>query len=117
MDCQWLSECCIQAGQTCIYASSRELVHNTLEVPEEDDYVHLEFRYNTYGDLSGRWGDEAVSFNLNSVDFEGKKGLKLKLNSAVNDEVEITFNIKETMSVPEAVLNLDYSELEADKVK
>mgnify|MGYP003196622507 CR=1 FL=1 len=93
------------------------LVHNTLEVPEEDDYVHLEFRYNTYGDLSGRWGDEAVSFNLNSVDFEGKKGLKLKLNSAVNDEVEITFNIKETMSVPEAVLNLDYSELEADKVK
>ena len=91
------------------------LVHNTLEVPEEDDYVHLEFRYNTYGDLSGRWGDEAVSFNLNSVDFEGKKGLKLKLNSAVNDEVEITFNIKETMSVP--VLNLDYSELEADKVK
>ena len=63
------------------------------------------------------WGDEAVSFNLNSVDFEGKKGLKLKLNSAVNDEVEITFNIKETMSVPKAVLNLDYSELEADKVK
>lgn len=29
----------------------------------------------------------------------------------------MTFNIKETMSVPEAVLNLDYSELEADKVK
>lgn len=49
------------------------LVHNTLEVPEEDDYVHLEFRYNTYGDLSGRWGDEAVSFNLNSVDFEERK--------------------------------------------
>lgn len=54
---------------------------------------------------------KAVSFNLNSVDFEGKKGLKLKLNSAVNDEVEITFNIKETMSVPEGVLNLDYSEI------
>lgn len=93
------------------------LVHNTLEVSEEDDYVHLEFRYNTYGDLSGRWGDGAVSFNLNSIDFEGRKGLKLKLNTAVNDEVEITFNVKETMSVQKGVLNLDYSELEVDKVK
>ena len=93
------------------------LVRNTIEMPEEDGYVHLEFRYNTYGDLSGRWGDGAVSFNLNSLDFEGKKGLKLKLNSAVNNEVEITFNIKETMSVPEAALNLDYNELEVDKIK
>ena len=54
---------------------------------------------------------------MNSIDFEGKKGLKLKLNSAVNDEVDITFNIKDTMAAPEAVLILDYSELEADKVK
>ena len=38
--------------------------------------------------------------NLNSLDFEGKKGLKLKLNSSVNGEVELTFNVKETMSVP-----------------
>ncbi len=89
------------------------LVYNTLETPEEDDYVHLEFRYNTHDDLSGRWGDGAVSFNLNTIDFEGKKGLKLKLNSAVNGEVEITFNIKETMSEGKDVLNLNYGELEA----
>lgn len=89
------------------------LVYNTLETPEEDGYVHLEFRYNTHDDLSGRWGDGAVSFNLNTIDFEGKKGLKLKLNSAVNGEVEITFNIKETMSEGKDVLNLNYGELEA----
>ena len=41
----------------------------------------------------------------------------MELSKYRYDEVEITFNIKETMSVPEAVLNLDYSELEADKVK
>lgn len=50
---------------------------------------------------------------MNTIDFEGKKGLKLKLNSAVNGEVEITFNIKETMSEGKDVLNLNYGELEA----
>jgi hypothetical protein len=42
---------------------------------------------------------------------------QLLLQAAEAVFIFITFNIKETMSVPEAVLNLDYSELEADKVK
>lgn len=93
------------------------LVRNTMEEPEDDGYVHLEFRYNTYDDVSGRLRSGAVSFNLNTLDFEGKKGLKLKLNLAASGETEVTFNIKETMSIPEEALKLDYNELEVDKIK
>lgn len=101
-----------------VYESHRvSLVRNTIEEPEDDGYIHLEFRYNTYGDVSGRLADGVVSFNLNPLDFEGKKGLKLKLNSAINGEVEITFNVKETMPVPEEALNLDYNKLEVDNIK
>lgn len=63
----------------------------------EDGYVRLELRYNTYGDTIDYWGDGAVSFNLNSLhleDFEGMKGIILKLNSAENGEVEVTFDLK-----------------------
>lgn len=94
------------------------LVNNLLVNAEDDGYVHLEFRYNTYDDLSG-WGAKGcASFNLRSIDFTGKKGLKLKYNSAISGETEeVTFDIKEKMSLPEEALNLDYSELEVDKVK
>lgn len=94
------------------------LVRNTLLEPENDGYVHLEFRYNTFNDLSGWWGQGAVSFNLNGVDFAGKKGLKLKVNSAISGEVEeVTFDLKGEMPIPEEALNLDYNELETDRIK
>lgn len=93
------------------------LVRNTIEEAEDDGYIHLEYRYNTHNDLSGRLGYEAVSFNLNSLNFEGKKGLKLKLNSSVNGEVELAFNVKEVVFEPKIALNLDYNMLEAGKTE
>ena len=72
-----------------VYGPHRvSLVRNTIEEAEDDGYIHLEYRYNTHNDLSGWFGYEPVSFNLNSLDFEGKKGLKLKLNSSVNGKIE-----------------------------
>ena len=101
-----------------VYGPHRvSLVRNTIEEAEDDGYIHLEYRYNTHNDLSGWFGYEPVSFNLNSLDFEGKKGLKLKLNSSVNGKVELTFNVKETTSVPKIALTLDYNTLEAGKTE
>lgn len=62
-----------------------------------DGYVHLALRYNDYDDLTGygAWG--AVSFNLNSLNItQETQGIKLKLNSSVNGEVEITFDLIKT---------------------
>lgn len=102
-----------------VYKQHRvSLVRNTLLEPEDDGYVHLELRYNTFNDLSGWWVKGLVSFNLNTIDFAGKKGLKLKLNSAISGETEeVTFDFKKKSSIPEEALNLDYNELEADKMK
>ena len=63
------------------------------ELYGEDGYVHLELRYNDYDDVTGygNWG--AVSYNLNSLNFsDTTKGIKLKLNSSVNGEVEVAFD-------------------------
>lgn len=79
------------------------LVRNTTVEPVDDGYIHLEYRYNTYNDVSASWTQGAVSFNLNSLDFTGKKGIKLKLNSAVNGEVEVVLDVKNA-SAPETAL-------------
>ena len=63
------------------------------ELYGEDGYVHLELRYNDYDDVTGygNWG--AVSYNLSSLNFtDATKGIKLKLNSSVNGEVEVAFD-------------------------
>ena len=63
------------------------------EVYGEDGYVHLELRYNDYDDVTGygNWG--AVSYNLGSLNFtDATKGVKLKLNSSVNGEVEVALD-------------------------
>lgn len=87
------------------------LVRNEEAVEIADDgYIHLEYRYNTYGDVSGRWEDGIVSFNLNSLNFEGKKGLKLKLNSETNGEVELKFDLGEPTPAPEATSQFGYGE-------
>lgn len=58
-----------------------------------DGYVHLQLRYNNYDDLSGVRAYGAVSFSLESLNIPSDtKGIKLKLNSEVNGEVEVTFN-------------------------
>lgn len=87
------------------------LVKNTVAVPAEDGYVHLELRYNTYDDTTGYVRYGAVSFNLNSLETSGTKGIKVKINSAVNGEKEIVFDRESTPS-PEKLNQLDFSEME-----
>lgn len=90
------------------------LVKNTTVTPEDDGYIHLEYRYNTYDDTTGLWAVGAVSYNLNSLDIEeGTKGIKLKLNSAVNGERELTFDLKET-TPSEEVSQMDFSGMELE---
>ena len=60
------------------------------ELYGSDGYIHLQLRYNTYNDVSGYLLNNAVSFNLNSLDIPaGTQGIKLKLQSSVNGEVEV----------------------------
>ena len=81
---------------------------------DEDGYVNLEYRYNTYDDVTGRWGNGAVSFRLSSLDLTSVvKGLKVKINSAVNGEVVLTFTFGEDNSAAPATLStLNYAEME-----
>ena len=68
------------------------LVRNTTVEDPADGYIYLEYRYNTYDNLSGRWSDGAVSFNLNSLSIdESTKGIKVKLLSKENGEVVVPF--------------------------
>lgn len=72
------------------------------ELYAEDGYIHLELRYNDYDDLTGHRGWGAVSYNLNSLDItSATKGIKLKMNSEVNEEVELTFELKDFGTNPE----------------
>lgn len=85
------------------------LVTNTTVTPVADDYIHLEYRYNTYNDTTNYWVNGAVSFNLNSLDLTGKKGIKVKLNSTENGEVEVVFDLKD-QSTPEEAKKIDLPE-------
>ncbi len=73
------------------------LVQSSEAEGTDDGYIHLELRYNNYNDLSGYRAMALVSFNLSTlnIDMETTKGIKLKLNSEVNGEVELTFDKKE----------------------
>ncbi len=82
------------------------------ELYAEDGYIHLELRYNDYDDLTGLRAYGAVSYNLSSLDITSEtKGIKLKLNSEVNDEVELTFDLKGSGDNAEKVENLDLSKM------
>ena len=76
---------------------------------EDDEYIHLEFRYKTYDDVTARQANGAVSFNLNSLDLTGKKGMKVKLNSVKDGETEVVFNLK-GQSMPEEAKQVTLSD-------
>lgn len=82
------------------------------EAEDEDGYVHLELRYNTYGDVSGVRTYGLVSFNLSEVDVDSAKGIKLKLNSEVNEEVEVVFEKKNNAQNIESIANKDFSKMQ-----
>lgn len=75
---------------------------NDQEVYGEDGYIHLQLRYNNYDDVTGYRAYGAVSYNLNNLNISSEtKGIKLKLNSEVNGEVEIVFDLKDSAITPE----------------
>ena len=64
-------------------------------------------------DLSGRRGLGAVSYNLNSLEISSEtKGIKLKLNSEKNGEVEVTFDLKTVGSNEKLTTNVDLSNMQ-----
>ena len=83
------------------------LVENKEKDYEDDGYIHLEYRYNTYGDtLSNRKIRSSVCYNLNTLDIKNKKGIKMRINSAVNGERVLTFDAS-YQALPEDAKNLD----------
>lgn len=79
----------------------------------EDGYIHLELRYNDYDDVTGLRDYGAVSYNLNSLNVTSEtKGIKLKLNSEVNDEVELTFDFKSTDDNAKDMRDVDLSKMQ-----
>ena len=67
------------------------------ELYGEDGYIHLELRYNDYDDVTNLQAYGAVSYNLSSLDIDSDtKGIKLKLNSKKNGEVEVALDLKHT---------------------
>ena len=91
---------------------SENAVNPLDEDVEEDGYIHLELRYNNYDDLSGVRAPGLVSFNLKEQDITSEtKGIKLKLNSEVNNEVEVVFE-KKTDDVTRKVSSYDFSKMQ-----
>lgn len=79
----------------------------------DDGYIHLELRYNDYDDLTSRGVFGAVSYNLNGLDIKpDTKGIKLKLNSEKNGEVEVTFDLESAASNAEKMKNADLSKMQ-----
>ena len=83
------------------------LVQNTEKVYDDDGYVHLEYRYKTNGDtLSNVLIRSTVSYDLKTLDLDDKKGVKMRINSAVNGERELRFD-STNQPVPADAKNLD----------
>lgn len=80
------------------------------DIPElsEDGYVHLELRYNTYGDVTGYKGWGRVSYNLEEFYPTEKeaaaemKGFKVTINSKEHGAGRvIVLDLKHPVGVPE----------------
>lgn len=77
------------------------LVRNTTENYPDDGYIYLEYRYNDMGDVSGYFVPGIVSFKLDDIDKyipggRRAKGIKVRINSAVNDIRTLTFDYEDT---------------------
>lgn len=78
----------------------------------DDGYIHLELRYNDYDDLSGFRAAGLVSYNLNKLDLDAAKGIKLKLNSEENGEVTVTFEKQSAGDNVTKASGLDFSKMQ-----
>lgn len=80
----------------------------------DDGYIHLEYRYNTYGDTLNVFNPNVgvVCYNLNTLPLDKAKGIKLKVNEAYYGEHVLTFN-NMNEEIPDEVKHLSYTD-EAD---
>ncbi|GAE83968.1 NigD1/NigD2 family lipoprotein [Bacteroides reticulotermitis] len=84
----------------------------TVDPQENDGYVHLELRYNTYDDTTNLWGWGRVSYNLadyypsaehfSDTETPTFKGFKVKINSKTNGERTLVLEIGKSVAVPES---------------
>ncbi len=72
------------------------VINKTSEASEsEDDYINLEFRHNAYDDEQRKPGWGLVSFKLDEIEkqLEGKKGLKILVNSIYDGKRTYTVEV------------------------
>lgn len=76
------------------------LVTSVMDVDNEG-YVPVQLRYNTYQDTTDLQVNGSVSFNLSKLtDLPDAKGIRLTMNSSVNGMREILLNFNEVNSLP-----------------
>ena len=81
----------------------------------DDGYIHLEYRYNTYGDTTDVFNPytEVVCYNLNTLPIEKAKGIKMDVNHAIYGKQTLVFeNMNE--ATPEEAKNLSSASEEKD---
>ncbi|MGL4852654.1 MAG: NigD-like protein [Phocaeicola sp.] len=81
---------------------------------DSDGYLNVEYRYNTYNDVTGYWGRGAVSFNLKKLEVPSDlKGVKVLINSSKNGmkEIVLTF-VERSNQAPSSAATLNYAEME-----
>ena len=85
------------------------LVKNETITYPDDGFVHLELRYNTFGDTTEYFSKSLVSFNLNSLDLEESKGLRIRRIDPKGKEDIIEFKAKDEQNneKPTEKLNID----------
>ena len=76
------------------------LVKNPEEEVNADGYIHLEYRYNTYGDTLNVYQTGIVAFNLQTLPIKEAKGIKLKINDAKKGKTELIFEKTNTAATP-----------------
>lgn len=87
------------------------LVKNELAENPDDGYIHLEYRYNTYGDtLSNVMVPGVVCYNLSTLNADSAtKGIKLKVNDAVKGPMTITFDFAGEETFPAGIEEKDFT--------
>jgi len=98
------------------------LVENSLVEAPDDEYIHLEYRYNDYNDVTPYVRYAMVSFNLGEeygkdAAAEGYKGIKVRINSAVNGEKELKFDFPSQEDPINTKEITNSSELEEGKIR
>ena len=87
------------------------IVQNKLIEYPDDEYIYLEFRYNTYNDLSDYILNSIASFNLNNIDLKEKKGLKISWLDHKNVEHIEELELTNISVLPEKDKKLDNANL------